>query len=303
MGSGKTILSSALIKKGYEKVSFASYLKDVVSEIYSTDVELFKSEEGKQCVLEKPLIWSKKEFDKLFSIVGSNPNFDVQPKTFSTRREALQYIGTDVLKKFDKNFHAKKLIGSLNSNKNYVCDDLRFADELQVAQNSFETKSFHIIRPSNRKISNHVSETSLNWTYFDNILHNDDLRMDKKDFRNLFFKRLKKSKPEHNSNLNLGFLSANKFSAYCAGFIQSAEFDSTHYLRLPPKSERHHKFSQFYKITTGLCASKMIIAPFIIENLKLWEPEENGIPKIIENNQFLINCWNEGIRDGKNTLK
>jgi hypothetical protein len=181
--SGKTELSLELIKKGFIKISFADYLKSAVAYLYDFDVNLLKTELGKNEVLSSPLIWNKKVSEKLFDYLQIYFYEDaIEEKSFSTRRECLQYIGTDLLRSYDIDFHVKNTLKTLDLTKNYVCDDVRFYNEF-LGLKKLNAHMFYVIRPNNFDIMNHASETSLNWSIFQNhIINNKSIGNLKLDF-------------------------------------------------------------------------------------------------------------------------
>jgi len=307
MGSGKTVLSNDIVSKGYERVSFASYLRELISKLYSIDIDLLKSEVGKKEILKDPIIWNKNKCDELFQIIGEVYSHEVFDKEFFSRRDALQYIGSDVLKNHKKSFHAEKLVSSLDANKDYVCDDLRFPDELQAIVSSFEkTKSFHIIRPSNRNFSNHVSEISLNWTHFRNVIVNDGTE---EEFKESFYEQSEKEEPIKSFNEKLCFLNQDLRSAYFAGLFSKCEYEN-HCLIGKCKNKKtfdtlkciSYEMSAITNFDSNSFKFK-IIDPFIIENLKLWKSEVGSYPPIINNNPSLIKEWNDGVELANDILK
>ena len=141
--------------------------------LYNFNLELLKTQEGKEEILTIPLEWNIKIAEQLFKLVKiQNYNYNIVPQTFNTRRECMQYIGTDILRKYNENFHIEKTLEVLNDNENYVCEDFRYENEL-VALKNRGAIDYCIIRPNNFDYSNHLSEVSLNWTHFNNIIINN----------------------------------------------------------------------------------------------------------------------------------
>lgn len=309
LGSGKTLLSSQLMNKGFIRVSFANYLKDLVAETYGCDVNLLKDEVAKKEILEVPWQWNECVAGRFFQLAQINYKFDIEPQKFITRREALQYLGTDVLKKHNSNFHSEKLMQAVKEG-DYVCDDLRFVDELVYISGN-NTKCYHIIRPSNTNISNHASETSLNWSMFDNNIINDK---PVEILQSEFLSNLDIDvKANYKISKYLPFLHANKTSAYYAGVLNQisnmvirSRKQYKAYLSLDNININKAKFiateiNSAFGVEV-ISAAETITCPFIIENLKLWKPELDGYPAIIKNDMLLKNHWNEGILMGKSLL-
>jgi hypothetical protein len=176
-GNGKSSFSSELEKIGYTKISFADYLRYCISTIYNMDILKLKTQDGKAEILQEPLQWNEEYARKLFILTGINDYpYLIIDKTFNTRRDALQYIGSDILRKYDDNFHVKRTIQNIDPNKNYVCDDIRYLNELNGLKN-LGAVEFYVIRSNNFDISNHSSEVSLNWSDFRyQIINNRELK-------------------------------------------------------------------------------------------------------------------------------
>lgn len=83
-------------------------------------------------------------------------------------RELLQFIGTDIIRKYKPNWHVDKMVEAINNAPtDLVCvDDIRFPNERQAVE-KLGGEVFFIIRPDLIvPISNHESETSLAWQDF-----------------------------------------------------------------------------------------------------------------------------------------
>lgn len=94
---------------------------------------------------------------------------ELENKHITTIRELLQVIGTDVIRKYNENWHVNKMIDEIESyseDKLIVIDDIRFPNEKKaVIERGGEV--FFIIRPNVLEVSNHSSETALKWQDFD----------------------------------------------------------------------------------------------------------------------------------------
>lgn len=90
----------------------------------------------------------------------------------STVRELLQFIGTDVIRHFNPNWHVDKMVKAINSASSdlVVVDDVRFPNE-RDAISKLGGYNFFVIRPDLRiEVSNHSSETSLSWVNYDDTM-------------------------------------------------------------------------------------------------------------------------------------
>jgi len=158
-GSGKDTLGNILVEKyGFEKLSFAETLKDIVSIIFSWDRKLLEGNTTKSRKFRETIDnWWSKELQK-----------EITP------RKMLQFIGTDL---FRNNFHKdiwvkiieRKLIN--NNSKNIVITDCRFLNESEIIK-----KLGGIIIKINRNINNidiHSSEQQITTIKPNYIIEND----------------------------------------------------------------------------------------------------------------------------------
>lgn len=174
--SGKTSLANELTNIGYKKIAFADFLKNVLSSLYDEKIEKYILPEYKSEKID--FNYDYDTYQKLISIVNEPLPF-LGKRRFSSRREILQYIGTEVCQKYDKDFHVKKTMSSLHNDQNYVFDDCRFINEFQALK-SLNAYQIFVLRPDNFDISNHISEVELNWSNFDYYIINSNLNRAKK---------------------------------------------------------------------------------------------------------------------------
>jgi len=255
--------------------------------------------------LETPFLWNANICNQLGLLVDKDlfPYFKGN-QIFTTPRDAMQYIGTSVLRESDYNFHIDKTLNSL-TNQNYIFDDCRFSNELEALKDKKAINIF-VIRPSMTEISNHESEIDLRWTMFDYILINNQDKLNKNSFS---LNELK-----HNLSDDHYFLSdVNSLSAEIAGLLARCERIINKYCNTEAfehtKSDLYIKFVAqnsiifekllFYIKENNLLeinlAEKSIICrnPFIIENLKLWNLFNTSIhvPEIVGQRFILPNIF------------
>lgn len=184
--SGKSELGKICTDYGYERLYFALPLKNLICQLLSCsedELNALKSVESKY-------IFKNDEF-KLISRI-TNIDFDIiskglKNKTFKNVREILQYIGTDVIRAFNPNWHVEQLEKIIKIDVNYVIDDVRFPNEADLIR-KLNGDLWYIIRPKIDNISNHSSETSLRWQDFNNLIINDGTVEDFKAKWNSFMK-------------------------------------------------------------------------------------------------------------------
>lgn len=169
MGSGKSLIADVLVNTyNFEKISFATCLKKIISELFNDDINNYYNLYSKNKIFDEPWIIDRSKLEEITQLT-----FDkllINKKIYS-RRDALQYVGT-LLRSVDKNFHINKTLSSLDISKDYVFDDVRYLNELDALKN-MGAYNFFIIKPNNLDISNHESETSLFWKDFRHIIVNN----------------------------------------------------------------------------------------------------------------------------------
>jgi len=300
LGSGKTVLSRQLVNLGFKKISFADYLKNLISAVYDMDPELLKSQESKAEILAQPLEWNYKIAEKLFKEAELHDyNLPVYDKLFKTRRELIQYIGTDVLRSYDNDFHVKKTVERLYDSVSYVCDDFRFKNEVHALKQK-GARSIFIIRPDNLNYSNHDSEVSIKWTDCDYQIINDK---SEQDFINNFLSSL--NLETQSINIDNSTFNYNRYcftypsieDSYFAGMFQAcAELNSKNFKIKKLKQDFQLKLINFLNIKNN-----NLYFPYLIENLKHWNfsnnKNSNIIPDIIKKYDQMILSWLSGLVD------
>lgn len=173
--SGKSVLAKVCKDYGYEVTRFAEPLKQLISNlIYVKREEL----DGLKTTVKN---YSFQDMDCRFIADETNiPTHFVKEvmknKTFPTVRDLLQVIGTDLIRKYNPNWHVEKtfeyITSEENKDKNFVIDDVRFPNEVDMIRKMGGTYWF-VVRPKVDNVSNHESENSLKWQDFDHIIIND----------------------------------------------------------------------------------------------------------------------------------
>ena len=289
--SGKTVCAYELQKLGYRILNVADALKCLIRKI------LFISKDNLEENKNNPnVVFTLNNYQ--ICLLSSELNIDneiikdvLSPYEHFTIRQLLQIIGTDLIRKFNKNWHLESLEKKINNlrSQNPLCKicipDVRFVNELLFIKNKLNGLSYYIIRPllssssssSSNHISNHISETQLNWTFFgSNILVNNG------NLESLFYKLIRKitiSNETLDNEDSLLFLKSNLFlninckTVYLAG-----------------------KLFLNNKIKNSL-------TPFINENYKLWYTSNKRYPDILDTvtntklKNMYIRLWLKGIFD------
>jgi hypothetical protein len=175
MRSGKQEIAKIFEKYGYQRIYFALPLKDLCAEILDISLselnELKNNNQAIDLTLNKDIIQIISEETKIPYNVVENLGIN---KFIPTVRELLQFIGTDIIRVYNPNWHVERIKEIINKNKDmkFVIDDLRFPNEKQMIE-EFDGICWFVVNPNNNQISNHECETSLKWQDFDHIFVND----------------------------------------------------------------------------------------------------------------------------------
>lgn len=167
-GSGKTLISNFFVNKGFEKVSFAFFLKNMLSSITGISIDEFNNEFDKE--RERTEWLSNLSIEKLIREIEKYTNLDLNNYAINALnnqykitnlRTLMQVVATEIIRNEDPDFHVKKTLSMLDNNKDYIIDDTRFENEFDILQ-KHKAQFYYISRPSNWNISNHSSENNIN---------------------------------------------------------------------------------------------------------------------------------------------
>lgn len=172
IGSGKSELAKICQNKGFEKLYFALPLKQLVANLIHVgieDINPLKNVEKKYKFTKKDYIYLANETNIPFETIRD----EMKNVKLNTVRQLLQFIGTDLIRKYNPNWHVNKIKTMIDKDKNYVFDDVRFPNELKLIK-ELGGDCWFIIRPIINNVSNHISEISLTWKDFDDkVIIND----------------------------------------------------------------------------------------------------------------------------------
>lgn len=172
LGSGKTELSRICEENGYRRLYFALPLKILISHLLDTDIDgvnSLKTANFELKLTDEQLEFISHETDITFEDVKEN----LENIVFHNSREMLQVIGTDLIRKFNNNWHVNKIKNMIDSSQDYVIDDVRFLNEKEMIE-EMGGKLVFIVRPYLSTISNHESERTLRWQMFDFVVINNN---------------------------------------------------------------------------------------------------------------------------------
>ena len=173
LASGKTELAKICEEYGYEKLYFALPLKQLCADLLdisidelnvlkrnNTPIDITVGKDWVDIIHEETQI----PFDNINEIIGGI--------TIHTVRDLLQIVGTDVIRKYNFNWHVERIKEMIEDGKKYVIDDVRFPNEKDMIERNGGV-CWYVVRPTMSNVSNHVSETSLEWRHFDNVIVNN----------------------------------------------------------------------------------------------------------------------------------
>lgn len=173
LGSGKTELSSICEQYGYKKLYFALPLKQLCADLLDISIDelnvLKRNNTPINITVGKDWVDIIHETTQ---IPYDNVNESIFGKVIHTVRELLQVVGTDVIRKYNFNWHVEQIQSMIDPNEKYVIDDVRFPNEKAMVE-KLNGVCWYVIRPIISNVSNHESETSLDWRQFDNIIVNN----------------------------------------------------------------------------------------------------------------------------------
>ena len=214
--SGKSELAKICEKNGYQKLYFALPLKQLCAEILDISVKELNKAKNENIPIELTM-----END-ICLILSQETNIPLDITKdicngiyLHTVRDMLQFIGTDYIRQYNKDWHVNKIKAMISDDTNYVIDDVRFPNEKQMIEDLGGDVWF-VTRTTLDNISNHTSETSITWKQcWNRIIVNDstlsNLQFKWEIFMDNYEKSLETREKEFNRILNNG-LNANDIS-------------------------------------------------------------------------------------------
>ena len=163
MRSGKTELAKVCENYGYEKLYFALPLKRLCAELLDISIDELNRLKADR---EEIGVMIGEDLCRIISEETDIP-LDIVKRTcegvvIKDVRHMLQFIGTDLIRKYNTNWHVDRIREMIDKNKNYVIDDVRFPNEKALIE-ELGGDCWFVIRTTLDNISNHESETSITW--------------------------------------------------------------------------------------------------------------------------------------------
>ena len=163
MRSGKTELAKVCENYGYKKLYFALPLKRLCAELLDISIDELNRLKADR---EEIGVMIGEDLCRIISEETDIP-LDIVKRTcegvvIKDVRHMLQFIGTDLIRKYNTNWHVDRIREMIDRNKNYVIDDVRFPNEKALIE-ELGGDCWFVIRTTLDNISNHESETSITW--------------------------------------------------------------------------------------------------------------------------------------------
>ena len=167
--SGKGVLCNLLQREhGAIILTVANYLKYLCCDLLNVDINQLNQ------MKDDGTLFSYRPDERWINIISKRTN--IHPMTvrtiithieFTSVRQMLQVIGTDLIRRYAPTWHIDQLADDINSYKDklIVIDDVRFPNEREMIE-SMGGECFYIVRSHMLDVSNHSSETSLNHHMF-----------------------------------------------------------------------------------------------------------------------------------------
>lgn len=300
--SGKTELAN-VCKTEFNDVmvfSFGNALKNLCADILNISFSELNE------IKNTPDKFSLIADDRWISIIHKRTKINktdikknIENITFTSVRMMLQIIGTNIIRRFNNNWHVDTLINEIkeyehqnNENKIIIVDDCRFINEKKALE-ELGAKIYFILRPNNFNVSNHDSETGLKWSDFDcskTIINNVSVEKLREYWHIEMIKQLKLSPCLENfenpilgdnvNNVFKGFkysfsINNEKWNAMAAGIIlgtNSINKKGDIFFH----TDNQHLYNVVYSSLYGELPTNdnitdiNIYNPYIIENLKMY---------------------------------
>lgn len=161
--AGKSELAKICEKYGYQKLYFALPLKQLCADILDISIDELNRAKNENIPIQITI------HEDVCEILSEETNIPLDVtkelcngKYIETVRDMLQFIGTDYIRKYNKDWHVNKIKEMIDENTNYVIDDVRFPNEKKMIT-SLGGDCWFVTRTTLENISNHESETSITW--------------------------------------------------------------------------------------------------------------------------------------------
>ena len=178
-GSGKSMFANILkTKYGADVISLADPIKGLCASLLGIKVEALNELKNSGEAL-KPITSLCDKGAWVSTICTEVPGIPVKSveewvgsvlgDEKYTARMMLQTIGTELIRKYDENWHVKRMVEAIEKSEAGIVavDDIRFPNEREAFEHA-GGKVFFVLRPDlTIPVSNHSSENSIHWYDFE----------------------------------------------------------------------------------------------------------------------------------------
>lgn len=172
--SGKTELAKICERYGYERIYFALPLKRLCADLLDISIDALNKAKAEK--YDVGVTIGKDMCEILADETGIPLEAVIETcegVVIKDVRHMLQFIGTDLIRKYNTNWHVDRIREMIDKNKNYVIDDVRFPNEKALVE-ELGGDCWFVTRTTLDNISNHESETSITWNdCWNKIIVND----------------------------------------------------------------------------------------------------------------------------------
>lgn len=159
--AGKSELARVCEKYGYEKLYFALPLKQLCADLMDTTIDELNQAKADRTEIN---ITIGKDMCTIISEETNIP-FDVVYEkcngvVIKDVRHLLQFIGTDIIREYNQDWHVNRIQEMIRDDVDYVFDDVRFPNEKKMIED-LGGDCWFVVRPQIDNVSNHESETSI----------------------------------------------------------------------------------------------------------------------------------------------
>ena len=286
LASGKTELATICEQYGYKKLYFALPLKQLCATLLDISIEEMNVLKRNNTPIDITVTqdWVEiisEETNIPFEIV----NEKIGGKFIQTVRELLQYVGTDIIREYCPNWHVERIQQMIRPNEKYVIDDVRFPNEKKMIEN-MKGVCWYVIRPLMTNVSNHISETALEWKDFEDVIVNNQSLKYLKYHWELFMERghdksLKKRREIFQELMQSRIITKLMANANVEGkmnvfTLQDAYFVSQEYFSYSNKFvdnkniEKVEPEDGYAKVTYKDSTTEIVKNSFLLEDLKIY---------------------------------
>lgn len=214
--SGKTELAKICQKRGFKKLYFALPLKQLCADLLDISIDELNNAKNENIPIDLIL------GEDMCTILSEETEISLDDtkktclnKHIKTVRDLLQFIGTDYIRQYNKDWHVNRIKDMIDIHTDYVIDDVRFPNEKKMIE-ELGGDVWFVTRTTLDNISNHESETSLTWKQcWNRVIINDstlsNLQFKWDIFMDNYQRSLETRESEFNRILNNG-LNANDIS-------------------------------------------------------------------------------------------